>query len=303
MHAWEAIQESINYIEDHLKENISIEYIAEVAGLSPFYFQRLFARLVTKPVGEYMKLRRLALAANELKQGHDRIVDIAFEFGFSSHANFTRVFKDTYGLTPEDYRTSDVQLNHFVKPDLILKYVMTDENVPVVAEGMVLEVTRKKLNVSRNFIGIARELPLSELMGGTSTGISLSTKLWNEFHNVKDNIPNLISEGIEFGALYMGDAKEGFCTYMAGAEAISGGSCDNFTNFELPVGEYIICGFEAGNFEELTNHAVYKAQMFMERWMFEHQLTTTNFACEMYYPIEKDRAYMEQWMIAVPIEA
>jgi AraC family transcriptional regulator len=49
MHAWEAIQNSLNYIEDHLSENIKIETLANVAALSPYYFQRLFRRLVKKP--------------------------------------------------------------------------------------------------------------------------------------------------------------------------------------------------------------------------------------------------------------
>jgi AraC family transcriptional regulator len=63
MQAWEAIQDSVNYIEEHLSENIEIETLAEVAALSPYYFQRLFGRLVKKPVYEYAQLRRLANAS------------------------------------------------------------------------------------------------------------------------------------------------------------------------------------------------------------------------------------------------
>jgi AraC family transcriptional regulator len=48
MHAWETIEQSLNYIEEHLTEEL-----ANIAGLSPFYFQRLFKRLVNKPVQEY----------------------------------------------------------------------------------------------------------------------------------------------------------------------------------------------------------------------------------------------------------
>lgn len=58
MHAWEAIQNSLNYIEDHLTENIKVESLANAAALSPFYFQRLFRRLVKKPVKKHMALRR-----------------------------------------------------------------------------------------------------------------------------------------------------------------------------------------------------------------------------------------------------
>lgn len=300
MHAWEAIQKSVDYIENHLTEEIRIEKLAEIAGLSPFYFQRLFTRLVKKPVCEYIKLRRLAQALKNLRTKNTRIIDTAINYGFSSHANFTRAFKEVYGITPDEYRTTNIDLNQFVKPELVLNYVMVDENVPLVTEGIVLEVTRRQLSIPRNFIGIAREIPISELMGGTDTSVSFTAKLWNEFHETKTKIPHLITGGNEFGALYMGEAQEGFCIYMAGAEAEYGVTAEGYSTFELPAAKYIVCGFEAENFEELTNSAVYKAQTFMARWMKKHNLTTTSFAGEMYYPVTEDCAYLEHWMI--PLE-
>ena len=117
VHAWEAIQKSVDYIENHLTEDIPIDKLAETASLSPFYFQRLFSRLVKKPVCEYIKLRKLAQAADDLKTKNTRIIDTAVNYGFSSHANFTRAFKEVYGITPDEYRTSDVHLNQFVKPE------------------------------------------------------------------------------------------------------------------------------------------------------------------------------------------
>lgn len=302
MHAWEAIQKSVDYIEINLTEEIPIDKLAVIAGLSPFYFQRLFSRLVKKPVCEYIKLRRLAQAVCDLKTKNSRILDTAMDYGFSSHANFTRAFKEAYGITPDEYRTSGVHLNQFVKPELILNYVMVDENVPLVTDGIVLEVTRKQLAMPRTFIGIAKEIPISELMGGTDTSVSFASKLWNEFHEVKPKIPYLLADGNEFGALYMGEAKEGYCTYMAGAEAEHGSTTEGFTVFELPSTEYLVCGFEAENFEELTNSAVYKAQTFMEHWMKKHKLTTTDFAGEMYYPVTDECAYLEHWMLQVPIK-
>lgn len=82
MHAWEAVDQSLNFIEEHLKEEISTEYLADSVGLSPFYFQRLFRRLVKKPIQEYIKLRRLARAIEALQNSGQRILDIALEYGF-----------------------------------------------------------------------------------------------------------------------------------------------------------------------------------------------------------------------------
>ena len=67
MHAWETIEHSLDYIDEHLGEEVKIEELAGMAALSPFYFQRLFKRLVHKPVQEYVKLRRLAKAVEALR--------------------------------------------------------------------------------------------------------------------------------------------------------------------------------------------------------------------------------------------
>lgn len=292
MHAWEAIQNSLNYIEDHLSENIKMETLANVAALSPYYFQRLFRRLVKKSVNDYVRLRKLAKATETLKNVEKRIIDVAFEYGFSDHGNFTRAFKEAYGITPDEYRTSPVILNHFVKPDLLLNYVTVDEDVPLIADGIVVEVTRRKLDEPRVFIGIKGEVPETELTRGRTTGIATAGVIWDEFHRHKSNINNLLPNGKEIGILYMGDAREGCCTYMAGAEASGNEQVEGYDTYKLPQGEYAVCCFEAENFTELISSAIYKASAFMSNWMKDHSLTCGNFAAEMYY----DAIYMELWI-------
>lgn len=97
---------------------MSIEELAGQASLSPFYYQRLFSRLVKKTVREYIKLRRLEKASRLLKDQDKRILYVALDCGFGSHAVLTRAFKEAYGLTPEQFRRNPVMLNQFDKPDL-----------------------------------------------------------------------------------------------------------------------------------------------------------------------------------------
>ena len=101
MHAYEAIEQSLTFIEEHLTKEISTEELANTVGLSPFYFQRLFKRLVNKPVQEYVKLRRLAKVIENLGNTEQRILDVALDYDITSHANFTRAFKETYGIHPK----------------------------------------------------------------------------------------------------------------------------------------------------------------------------------------------------------
>ncbi len=152
MHAWEQIQITVDYIEAHISEEIRTETLAKLASLSQFYYQRLFSRLVKKPVNEYVKLRRLAKASEALPGKDKRIIDIALDHGFSSHEVFTRAFKNAFGITPEQYRANPVLLNNFIKPQLLLKYSLVDENVPLITDGIVLEITRRHISTPRNFI-------------------------------------------------------------------------------------------------------------------------------------------------------
>lgn len=300
MHAWEAVQSSLNYIEDHLSENIRMETLANAASLSPYYFQRLFGRLVKKSVNDYVRLRRLANASEALKSKEKRIIDVALDYGFSEHANFTRAFKEAYGITPEVYRACPVILNHYIKPDLLLNYVMVDEDVPLIADGIVVEMTRRKLVEPRTFIGIEGEVPDTELTGGRGTGVATAGIIWDEFHHQKPNIQNLLPNGNEFGVLYMGDAREGCCTYMAGAEAVGNVQAEGYASFTLPSGEYAVCCFEAENFAELIGSAIFKASSFMNNWVKKNNLTCGGFAAELYYDTTADASYMELWLPLSP---
>lgn len=88
MHAWEQIQKTIEFIEDHLSEEISIETLAKTALLSPFYYQRLFSRLVKKPVAEYIKLRRMARATEALLQKEQRCNSFPYQLVYFRSLKF-----------------------------------------------------------------------------------------------------------------------------------------------------------------------------------------------------------------------
>lgn len=275
MHAWESIQRVLDFIEDNLTQNYTPEELSKVAALSPFYFQRLFSRLVKHPVYEYMKMRRLARACETLSQKDRRILDIALEHGFNSHESFTKTFKSAFGITPEEYRNHPVRLNQIVKPDLLLGYTMIDENVPLITDSIVLEISRKVLNVLELYIGFSGQVPLSQQTPpGETTGVDVPGLLWDKFHNQKADIQGLAPDGIEL-AVSLNDKIEKHFTYFVGASAVpeakaSGG----FEVWELPAAEYVICSFEAENFEELTSSALYKSINYLfGTWLPKHGLT------------------------------
>lgn len=179
MHAWEAIQKSLDYIETNISDEINIEQLAKGSSLSLFYYQRLFSRLVKKPVREYIKLRRLSRALESLADKQRRILDVALDYGFGSHETFTRAFKEAYKITPEEYRKHPVMLNQFDKPDLLLTYMMIDEGVPLISDGLVLEFNRKTILQPILFMGVSGIIPIEGQMPlGESTGVDMPGEVW-----------------------------------------------------------------------------------------------------------------------------
>ncbi|MDD5832161.1 MAG: AraC family transcriptional regulator [Clostridiales bacterium] len=111
---WMAIiGDSVQYIEDHITENISAEIIAKAVGVSPFYFQKGFAMLCGFSVAEYIRNRRLALAGNDLLITEEKIIDIAMKYGYDSPDSFTRAFTRFHGVSPSSVRKDEVMLKTF----------------------------------------------------------------------------------------------------------------------------------------------------------------------------------------------
>ena len=111
---WMAIiGNSIQYIEDHITEDITVEDVAKCVGVSPFYFQKGFAMLCGFSVSEYIRNRRLALAGNDLLVTQEKIIDIAMKYGYDSPDSFTKAFTRFHGVTPTSVRKDAVLLKSF----------------------------------------------------------------------------------------------------------------------------------------------------------------------------------------------
>lgn len=297
MHAWKQIQQTIEYIDEHLDEEINIDRLAKLASLSQFYYQRLFRRLVKKPVAEYVKLRRMAKATEALTQKDQRILDVALDLGFSSHEHFTRTFKDTFGMTPEEYRKNPMPLNCMTKPELSLPYTLVDEGVPLVTDGIILEINRRQLVQPIDFVGLEKKMPVGFVDGlGTESGVDPLDTLWRDFHQ-KRVFELLLADDVEEIGVTHPCTDDGYFLYFAGAKAESSAIPTDFTSLELPVGEYIVCTFEAETFEALVMDALYKAQQYLfGTWLPCHNLQTEPFCAERYASHTPQTTSMEIWL-------
>ena len=297
MHAWEQIQQTVEYIEEHLSEDLKIENLAKMAALSPFYFQRLFSCLVKKPVIEYVKLRRMAKATEILLVKDRRILDIALDLGFSSHELFTRTFKDTFGMTPDEYRRNPQPLNRMTKPELLLRYAMVDEGVPLITNGIVLEINRRQLTAPIHFIGLNKKMPIQFVEGlGVESGVNALVTLWQTFHEKKFAAFGIADDAEEIGVSYP-CSEDGYFNYFAGAKSIDTSATEGLTSWNLPKGDYIVCTFEAEDFESLVMDALHKANQYLfTTWLPSHDLKTEPFNAERYASRTSQTTKMEVWL-------
>lgn len=107
------IQNAINYIEEHLTQELDYEAIARESFSSPFHFQRCFSILCGYTLGEYIRNRRLTLAGAELSNTREKIIDVAYKYGYENPESFAKAFQKFHGITPSQARGGGVTLRSF----------------------------------------------------------------------------------------------------------------------------------------------------------------------------------------------
>lgn len=94
------IQRALDYIEEHITEELDFADIAKQAYSSSFHFQKVFYTICGFSLGEYIRCRRLSLAGNELATTNAKIIDVAFKYGYDTPESFSRAFLRFYGVSP-----------------------------------------------------------------------------------------------------------------------------------------------------------------------------------------------------------
>ncbi|MDO5717296.1 MAG: AraC family transcriptional regulator [Tissierellia bacterium] len=105
--------QAIQYIEDSLEKDIDYEKVAQIAGCSSSYFQRLFSYIVGISVSEYIRRRRMTQAAFDLQNG-DKVIDTAYKYCYASPSSFHRAFRQVHGIAPTKSRNKGVVLNAYM---------------------------------------------------------------------------------------------------------------------------------------------------------------------------------------------
>jgi AraC family transcriptional regulator len=109
------LNEAIKYIEENLTDDIDFKEVIRQAYCSEYHFKRMFSFLAGIPLSEYIRRRRLTLAAFELKDSSVKVIDIAIKYGYGSPDSFTRAFQSLHGVTPSEARDNGSSLKSYPK--------------------------------------------------------------------------------------------------------------------------------------------------------------------------------------------
>lgn len=104
---------AVNYIEENIKEPINLEEVSKIACCSTYHFQRMFAYIADITLSEYIRRRRMSLAAIDLQDGCEKVIDISLKYGYDSPTAFNRAFKSVHGIAPSKAREEGTILKAF----------------------------------------------------------------------------------------------------------------------------------------------------------------------------------------------
>ncbi len=109
----ERLNEALNYMEEHMTDEIDIRQLGRIACCSSYHFQRMFTYMAGIPLSEYIRRRKMSLAAVDLQGKDMKIIDVASRYGYSSPTAFNRAFQSVHGIAPSALKKEGIAVKSF----------------------------------------------------------------------------------------------------------------------------------------------------------------------------------------------
>jgi AraC family transcriptional regulator len=182
---------AIKFIEENLTNEIDFKEVARLAYCSEYHFKRMFSFLAGISLSEYIRRRRLTLAAFELKNNNIKVIDIAIKYGYSSPDSFARAFQHLHGITPSEARSNGHSLKAYPPMSFQLSIKGGSEMNYRIEEKEAFHIIGIKKRVPIIFNGVNPEI--------ASMWKSLDEKTINELKNLSNVEPlGLLSASANF---------------------------------------------------------------------------------------------------------
>jgi len=224
----DAVAQMQAYIKAHLQEPMTARDIADAAGYSQYHAGRLFKEATGLSVFEYIRRERLIQAAHVLRSEHDKVLDVAFDFVFNSHAGFTRAFSNAFGITPKKYashpRPSDwlIPRRYLDRQKLKLEVSDMKDAKAAFIFTQIVERPARKLILKRGvkaseYFAYCEEVGCGDenmsapwdILCGIKEALYEPVGLWLP-ENMRPAGTGIYAHGVEVPIDYAGDIPEGF---------------------------------------------------------------------------------------------
>ncbi|MGD6960915.1 AraC family transcriptional regulator [Fictibacillus phosphorivorans] len=194
MDSLKSMNDALEYIEEHLQDEVDFTEAARRAYCSEYHFKRMFSFLAGIPLSEYVRRRRLTLAAFELQNSDIKVIDAAVKYGYSSPDSFTKAFQQMHGITPSEARKNGHSLKAFprmsfqlsVKGGSEMNYRIVEKEafsivglkkrVPLVFEGVNPEIAAMWQSLTPELISELKKLSNVEPSGLISASTNFSER-------------------------------------------------------------------------------------------------------------------------------
>lgn len=191
MNLLENMNAALSYIEEQLEGEVDVREAARRALCSEYHFTRMFSFLAGIPLSEYIRRRRLTLAAFKLQGSQQRIIDLALEFGYSSPDAFTKAFQLVHGVTPSEARSAGTPLKAFPRMTFQLTIRGGSEMNYRMEEKAAFSIVGLKKRVPIQFNGVNPEI--------AAMWQSLNMEIITELKQLSNIVPaGMISASVNF---------------------------------------------------------------------------------------------------------
>ncbi|WP_350299970.1 AraC family transcriptional regulator [Peribacillus frigoritolerans] len=280
---------AIKFIEDNLTNEIDFKEVARLAYCSEYHFKRMFSFLAGISLSEYVRRRRLTLAAFELKDNNIKVIDIAIKYGYSSPDSFARAFQHLHGITPSEARSNGHSLKAYPPMSFQLSIKGGSEMNYRIEEKEAFHIIGIKKRVPIIFNGVNPEI--------ASMWKGLDEKTINELKNLSSVEPlGLLSASANFSEGRF--EEKGELDHYIGA-ATTRECPDNLTQLKVDASTWAV--FEAvGPFPETLQNVwgrIYSewfpSSNYEQRegpeilWNENKDITSTTFRSEIWIPVMK----------------
>ena len=214
-----AVQRMQDFIGENLAGDIRLSDLAQSSLFSPWYSYRLFREQLGLSPSDYIRKLRLSRAAEELRQHKKKVIDIAFDLGFSNVDTFTRAFFREFGMNPSDYAKNPVPIPLFIPYGVKYRELRKEPNEMSNLQTVFVRpiVKPERLCIIKRGIKAEDYFPYCEEVSCDVWGILMSMQslcgepvcLWLPAQYKKPNTSTYV-QGVEVETDYLGAIPEGF---------------------------------------------------------------------------------------------